>query len=96
MGATHLPAARPWVFGGLIASIAPQEALPFFNPQNGYEKEADIVVDALFMRLNQAAAGAMPGMFGDHGGFGLNAGDEKHGVPPFAKRPSLAIDLPIV
>jgi hypothetical protein len=66
--------------GNTATTLAPQKRSAFLNPKNGQEKDGDIVIDLLQMRLVKAAGRAHPWLIIQGSRFGLYSGDnKKHG-----------------
>lgn len=67
--------------------LAKQKRHALFDPDDGQEKQAQVVIDAGIVGLCQSADGAASGGSVDTSGFRLYPGDQKHGVLPVGLRP---------
>jgi hypothetical protein len=70
---------RPWLLAGLLAAVANNKWLAFFDSEYRNKKQAEVMVRALGIRLVQAANRASAWILIQNFYFGQNTGDQDHG-----------------
>jgi hypothetical protein len=67
--------------------LAQQKRRTLLYPEDGQEKQAEVVIDAGGIGLRQSANRAALWRVVDPPGFGLHSGDQKHGPLPLGLGP---------